>query len=177
MSIAIVEYDPSWPERFEVAAGQLREALSGVALRVDHIGSTAVPGLVAKPLIDIQISVGERTAEAAYRVPLVALDYTHTTLPFPYFHQPASWPHTHHIHVRVAGSEDEQRTLGFRDWLRGHPVDRTAYAVLKQRLAEGADAETAAGRFRYSEAKTDFVRRIEGKARLAGRPLRPVTSI
>jgi len=164
MSIDIVEYDPSWPERFEEAAACIREALPSVALRVEHIGSTAVPGLAAKPVIDIQVSLAARTPEAVYRVPLVALGYTYTTLPFAYFHRPEGWPHTHHVHVREAGSEDERRTLAFRDWLRAHPVDCAAYAALKQRLAVGADAQTAAGRFRYSEAKTEFVRRIEQRA-------------
>ena len=101
MSINIVDYDPSWPERFEEASRSVKDALLGIALSVDHIGSTAVPGLAAKPVIDIQIAVAEGTPEAAYRGALVEIGYMYTTVPFPYFHQPAGWPHTHHIHVRV----------------------------------------------------------------------------
>ena len=162
--IYIAEYDPEWPELFDAEARRLREALDGVALRIDHVGSTAVPGLAAKPVIDIQVSVAPREPLASYRDPLASLGYICTTTPFLYFHRPADWPHTHHVHVRESGSDDEQRTIAFRDWLRTHPADRGAYEALKRSLARGADASSAESRFRYSRAKTDFIRTLERRS-------------
>jgi len=165
MLIVIEDYDARWPEMFEEEARRLGEALDGIALRVDHVGSTSVPGLAAKPIIDIQVSVADPDLVGAYRRAIESLGYTYATVPFPYFHRPANWPHTHHVHIRQVGGLDEKRTLAFRDWLRLHPSDRGAYEELKRRLAGDADAATAEGRFRYSEAKTDFIREIQRRAR------------
>ena len=165
MPIVIADYDPKWPEKFETEARRLRQALRDLALRIDHVGSTSVPGLAAKPVIDIQIAVAELEPVAAYRLPLESIGYTYATRPFPFFHRPSGWPHTHHVHVREAGGHDERRTVAFRDWLRKHPADRKAYEALKRELAGDADSNTVEGRFRYSEAKTEFIRRIERRAR------------
>ena len=160
MPLYIADYDPKWPQMFEAEAQRLRVALKGLALRIDHVGSTAVPGLAAKSVIDIQIAVADLFPAGPYRAPLRSLGYTYTSVPVRFFHRPAEWPHTHHVHVRKAGSDEVRRTIAFRDWLRGHPADRRAYETLKRDLASGADS-TAEGRIRYSEAKTDFVRDIE----------------
>lgn len=168
MPIVLAEYDKGWSAAYEAEAGRIAAALGGVALRIEHVGSTAVAGLAAKPVIDIQLSVADPDAVEAYRAPLEALDYTFTTVPLPYFHRPAHWPHTHHVHVRRVGSTEESRPLAFRDWLRGHPVDRAAYEDLKRRLARHADAESVEGRARYSEAKTDFIREIERRSGIVG---------
>jgi GrpB-like predicted nucleotidyltransferase (UPF0157 family) len=168
MPIVIADYDPKWPDMFETEALHLRDALEGLALGIEHVGSTSVPGLAAKPVIDIQVSVANLEPTDAYRIPLEALGYTYATLPFPFFHKPAGWPHTHHVHVREAGSHDARRTVAFRDWLRSHPADREAYEALKRNLASNADSNSVEGRFRYSEAKTEFVRSIESRARTEG---------
>jgi GrpB-like predicted nucleotidyltransferase (UPF0157 family) len=161
MPIEIAHYDPKWPLLFEQEADRLRAALGDVALRIDHVGSTAVPGLGAKPVIDIQVSVAALEPVDGYRLPLEGIGYTYTTVPLPYFYRPEVWPHSHHVHVRESGSRDEQRTLAFRDWLREHDVDRAGYEALKRKLASGADADSMGGRFLYSEAKTEFVRDVE----------------
>ena len=131
MSIYIADYDPKWPGMFEAEAQRLRAALGGLVLRIDHIGSTAVPGLAAKPVIDIQIAVADLQPVESYGAPLKSLGYTYTTVPVSFFHRPAAWPHPHHVHVREAGGADEQRTIAFRDWLRSHPEDRRAYDFVK----------------------------------------------
>lgn len=164
MTIEIVRYDPRWPEIFEAEALRLRTALEDLALRIDHVGSTAVPGLAAKPVIDIQVLVASLDPLESYRAPLESLGYTLETVPFPFFHQPAEWPHTHHVHVREAGGEKERRAIAFRDWLRSHPEDRRAYEELKRALARDSDAATVEGRLLYSDAKTDFVLEIERRA-------------
>jgi GrpB-like predicted nucleotidyltransferase (UPF0157 family) len=160
MPILLAEHDPDWSAAFEAEAGRIAAALDGVALRIEHVGSTAVAGLAAKPVIDIQVSVADPAALDAYRPPLEALGYTFTTVPLPYFHRPSQWPHTHHLHVRRAGSPEESGPLAFRDWLRRHPGDRAAYETLKRGLARDADADSVSGRARYSDAKTAFIRAI-----------------
>jgi GrpB-like predicted nucleotidyltransferase (UPF0157 family) len=164
MSIVIVEYDPQWPESFEAEKRRIRRALGLLPVQIDHVGSTAVPGLAAKPVIDIQVTVASHREAEACCEPLLALDYTYTTVPLPYFHQPGDWPHTYHIHVREQGSLEGNRMIAVRDWLREHEDDRRAYEALKRRLAEGSEAETPEGRFRYSEGKTDFIRGIERRS-------------
>src|SRR6478672_2826881 len=123
--IAIVPYDPGWPGEFEREGGRLQAELGGLALRIEHHGSTAVPGLAAKPVIDIQISVAHLQPLSAYAGPLARLGYTHAAGAdddrCPFFPRPAEWPHTHHVHVVEAGSREEQQTLLFRDYLRSHP--------------------------------------------------------
>lgn len=160
MPIDICDYDCNWPARYEAEASRLEAALVGVALSVDHIGSTAVPGLAAKPVIDIQVTVSDADAIDRFRVPLVSLGYTYTTEPLPYFHAPATWPHATHVHVRQAGSEPATRTIAFRDWLRSHESDRNDYETLKRALANEADEHSVQGRYQYSEAKSEFISRI-----------------
>jgi GrpB-like predicted nucleotidyltransferase (UPF0157 family) len=168
-AIEIVPYDPGWPAAFEVEASRIRRALGAIALRIDHHGSTAVPGLAAKPIIDIQISVASLQPLSEFAAPLHAIGYTHVPHAddtfCPFFHRPAQWPHTHHVHVVAAGSDDEWRTLAFRDYLREHADAAREYAQLKQQLAArlvGADAES---REAYARAKTEFVERVIADAR------------
>lgn len=165
MPIILEAHDPEWREAFQAEAERLAEALGEVALRIEHVGSTSVEGLAAKPVIDIQVSVADVDALESYRGRLESLGYTLTTVPLSYFHRPAEWPHTHHVHVRQAGSAEESRPLEFRDWLRRNPGDREAYEALKRQLARDADAHSTQGRARYSEAKTDFIREIERRSR------------
>jgi len=167
--IEIVPYDPAWPAAFEAEAARIRRVLGAIALRIDHHGSTAVPGLAAKPIIDIQISVASLQPLSVFAAPLHAIGYTHVPhaddAVCPFFHRPVPWPHTHHVHVVAAGSEEEQRTLAFRDYLREHADAAREYARLKQQLAArlvGADVES---REAYARAKTEFVERVIADAR------------
>jgi GrpB-like predicted nucleotidyltransferase (UPF0157 family) len=151
----IVPYDPAWPERFTWLGGELRRALGGTAVRIDHIGSTAVRGLAAKPVIDIQISVASFDPLEAFRAPLEALGYVYradnTERTKRYFREPAGSSRTH-IHVRRAGSFSEQFALLFRDYLRATPEVAAEYEALKQRLAARHRDERRA----YTEAKVPF---------------------
>ena len=164
MKVEIADYDPAWASAFEAEARRIEGALGPVAKRIEHVGSTAVPGLGAKPVIDIQVSVEQVAPLDAYSGKLVELGYTHVSLPepgddvYPFFLRPPSWPTTHHVHVCELGGLEEGRHLRFRDWLREHPEDRQAYDALKRDLAAKFDA------FGYTEAKGDFVRAIEARA-------------
>jgi len=162
--LSIVTYDPGWPAAFAAEAARLRVALGRVALRIDHHGSTAVPGLAAKPIIDIQISVISLQPLSAYGSKLEGIGYVHVPSPddsfCPFFHRPLQWPHTHHVHVVERGGDEERRTLAFRDYLRNHPAVAREYEDLKRRIAAqvgGADPES---RERYAMAKSDFVERV-----------------
>src|SRR5436190_136368 len=120
----ISSYDPSWVLEFEAERDRIARALGELAYRIDHNGSTAVPGLEAKPIIDIQVSVEQLQSIRGYADPLAALGYVH--MPHlddavcPFFHRPREWPHTHHVHVVQSGGHEERRTLAFRDFLREH---------------------------------------------------------
>lgn len=165
--IELVAYDAGWPSRFENEARRLRAALGPRALRIEHVGSTAVPGLVAKPVIDIQVSVATLDDAAAFDEALEALDYTHVVHDpefdrmYPFFAKPLAWPRTHHLHLCVVGSREELRHLAFRDHLRAHPEAARDYVELKRRLAALHGGHDEAARERYSMAKTEFVTAIE----------------
>jgi GrpB-like predicted nucleotidyltransferase (UPF0157 family)/ubiquinone/menaquinone biosynthesis C-methylase UbiE len=139
----------------------LQDALGDVAIRIDHHGSTAVPGLSAKPIVDIQISVARLQPMELYARPLERLGYTHVPHEddafAPFFHRPASWPHTYHVHVVEAGSAEERKTLAFRDYLRSDPSAAREYESLKHELAERFGGSDEASREAYASAKTAFI--------------------
>jgi GrpB-like predicted nucleotidyltransferase (UPF0157 family) len=160
----IVPYDPAWPAGYAREAVRIGGALGPLAVRIDHNGSTAVPGLAAKPVIDIQVSVLSLHPIDSYAEPLAAIGYSH--LPHaddafcPFFYKPARWPHTHHVHVVRHGGDEERRTLAFRDYLRSHDDAAREYERLKLALAVRYAAESAAERESYAQAKSEFVERI-----------------
>ena len=137
--VVIVPYDPKWPEEFREIGRRLRSALGTVALRIDHVGSTAVPGLDAKPVIDVQVSVASLEPESTYVAPLERLRFRfHRENPDRtkrFFLGPEGERRTH-VHVRPSGSFDEQLNLLLRDYLRAHPESRDEYARAKRVLAE-----------------------------------------
>ena len=152
MTIEITPYSPAWPARFSSLGTAFRSALGDVAVRIDHVGSTSVPGLAAKPVIDLQISVASLEPVDPFRLPLERLGYVYRAdndeRTKRYFREPPGTPRTH-VHVRRAGSFSEQFALLFRD----HPTEATAYADLKRRLA----IEHAEDRAAYTDAKNPFI--------------------
>jgi GrpB-like predicted nucleotidyltransferase (UPF0157 family) len=153
--IEIVPYDPAWPERFGEVGHELRRALGPVAVRIDHIGSTAVPGLGGKRVLDVQISVADFDPLEAFKAPLEALGYVYRAdnaeRTKRYFREPPGTPRRH-IHVRRAGSFSEQFALMFRDYLRAAPDVAAKYEALKRSLADRHRTERRA----YTEAKVPF---------------------
>jgi GrpB-like predicted nucleotidyltransferase (UPF0157 family) len=172
--IDIVSYDPRWPGDFAAEAQRLGAALRALALRIEHNGSTAVPGLSAKPVIDIQIAVASLEPLAVYRERLESVGYVHgphvDDAFCPFFHRPAAWPHTHHVHLVVHGGPEEQRTLAFRDYLRDHPDTAREYERLKRDLAAQHIGDVAESREAYSVGKSAFVERIVALALESGYP-------
>jgi GrpB-like predicted nucleotidyltransferase (UPF0157 family)/ubiquinone/menaquinone biosynthesis C-methylase UbiE len=160
--IEIQSYDPNWAREFEAERARILSALGDIVARIDHVGSTSVPGLAAKPVIDIQISVAGLHPLDPYRTQLEGLGYRHRPHAddafCPYFYRPAEKPHTHHIHVVEAGGAEERRTLAFRDYLRAHPAAAREYEALKRRLAE--QFSDAGSHEEYATAKGTFVERM-----------------
>jgi GrpB-like predicted nucleotidyltransferase (UPF0157 family) len=164
--IEVVEYDASWPARFSAEAARLAEIVP--ALRLHHIGSTAVRGLPAKPVIDMMALVEDLDAplaalvdQAGYRHPEA---YNATLTGRRWLCRPSAAHRTHHLHL-VDDSEELARHLRFCDALRDDPRLATEYAALKRDLAE----RLADDREAYTAAKTAFVRRIEARSQAHGR--------
>jgi len=161
--VVIVPYDPEWPALFQELGAALRKALGDTAVRIDHIGSTSIPGLDAKPIIDIQISVRSFEPLDAFRIPIESLGYVfrgdNPERTKRYFREAPGERRTH-IHVRRAGSWAEQFALLFRDYMRTHDEDAKRYAELKYRLAE----QYGEDRHGYTEAKSACTWEIMAKA-------------
>jgi putative glutamine amidotransferase len=161
---AIVEPDPVWPERFEEEAARLRVALGAQVVRIEHIGSTSVPGLAAKPVVDISVGLVSMEPRSAYVPALVDLGYRTVLDPSDPDHEFASrdlaGERCFHVHLCRTGSPFERRHLAFRDWLRMNPGDAAAYGDLKRRLAAAHPNDVHS----YTEGKTRFIRAIETEA-------------
>ena len=172
--IRIVPSDKRWVEEFQDEARRIKRAMGNAAARIDHVGSTSIPGLEAKAIIDIQISTLNLHPLQPHITALASVGYTHIPLPappedsrlsaanevYPYFSKPERWPGTHHVHVCKAGSEEERNHIIFRDYLRDHADEAQAYVQLKHSLAAANSPDRADYRERYSLGKTAFVRRI-----------------
>lgn len=135
--VEVVPYDSLWPQRFEQEKTRLSRALGENALRIDHVGSTAVPGLAAKPVIDAQISVASLDDESSYLPQLhsLGLSLRYRGEERRFFRPPEYEPRTLHVHVCESGSRSERGHLLFAAYLRAHPARRDAYAMLKRDLA------------------------------------------
>ncbi|MBB2948171.1 GrpB-like predicted nucleotidyltransferase (UPF0157 family) [Actinoplanes lutulentus] len=167
----MVDHDPGWAARFAEVGASLREALGDVAVRIDHIGSTSVPGMAAKPIVDIQVSVASLEPVSVFRDPLVGCGWVYRAENAErtkrYFREGPGRPRTH-LHVRQAGSFSEQFALLFRDFLRVDERTAREYALLKRELAERYRED----RHGYTDAKASFVweviRRADGWAQRVG---------
>lgn len=152
----VVDYAREWPEQFAQIGRQLRRALGDRAVRIDHIGSTAVAGLAAKPIIDVQVSVARLEPVDAYRTAIESCGFVwrrdNAELTKRYFRERPPRPRTH-LHVRRAGSFSEQFPLLFRDYLRAHTERAEQYAARKRELARLLDTDRAA----YVNAKAPMV--------------------
>jgi GrpB-like predicted nucleotidyltransferase (UPF0157 family) len=153
--IEVVAYDQTWPERFEAWRGRLAALLGPVALRIEHVGSTSVPGLTAKPVVDIQISVADLGDEDRY-VPsceAAGLQFRLRDDEHRYFQPPPGQPREVHVHVCQQASEWEGVHLLFRDYLRFSPDAREAYATAKHEAGRVWRNDRPA----YTEAKTAVI--------------------
>ena len=171
--IVVVTYDQAWPERFRAERDRIGRALGQKAQNVEHIGSTAVPGLAAKPVIDILLVVEDVNDEAAYGPALERSGYV-LRVREPGHRMFRTPQRDVHVHVYSAGSPEIRRYLLFRDWLRESDTDRLAYERVKRQLAarEWEDMNF------YAQAKDGIVAEIMSHAerRTAGGAQVPVST-
>lgn len=170
--IYILEYDPTWAQVFEQMAGVLRAKLGDLALAIEHVGSTSVPGLPAKPIIDLDVVVAEHDVPLAIEK-LQELGYVHRGnrgiegreaferdgLDVPRDGKGTLWM-VHHLYICPRNSPELRKHLAFRDYLRSHPESMQEYGRIKRELAARFSNERAA----YTDAKTDFIASIMAQA-------------
>jgi GrpB-like predicted nucleotidyltransferase (UPF0157 family) len=155
--VEIIDYDPDWPQQFAEERDRIAAALGPAALAIEHIGSTAVPGMPAKPIIDIMVGVAdiERSGPAVAALINLGYDYApefESDIPERrYFYRGV--PHTYHVHMVEQSSDFFDQHLAFRDHLRAHPEAAAEYARLKRGLA----ARFRNDRDAYTEGKRGFV--------------------
>src|SRR5947209_14664652 len=164
--VQIVDYDPEWPRLYEREAERVQSALSDRALLIEHVGSTSVPGLAAKPKIDMLLVVVNSADESAYVPALEAATYVlRIREPDWYEHRMFKGPDTDiNLHVFSPGSPEIDRMLLFRDWLRSNAADRRLYDRTKRELARLDWKYTQ----NYADAKTAVVEEILARARGGG---------
>lgn len=168
--IRIVDYDERWPGMYEAEKARIIGAIGNWLVAIEHVGSTSVPGLAAKPTIDIMPGLRSLSDAAHIIGPLEALGYEYVPefegdLPERRYFRRGS-PHTHHVHAVEMTSDFWRRHLAFRDYLRAHPDACEEYATLKRQLAEKHQTDSGG----YTSAKTEFIRSVEEKAALATSP-------
>jgi GrpB-like predicted nucleotidyltransferase (UPF0157 family) len=160
--VEIHDYDLGWPRLYEREEHRIRSVLGGRVIRIEHVGSTSVPGLPAKPVIDVVLEVHDSADEAAYVPALESAGYALRIREPDWFeHRLLKGPDTEvNVHVFTAGCEEVDRMLLFRDWLRANAADRRLYAERKRELA-GRDWKYMQ---QYADAKTAVVQEIMARA-------------
>lgn len=165
MKVQVVSHDPSWPAEFMAEAARIRLAVGDLAVAVHHIGSTAIPGIVAKPIIDILLEVRDIQRLDARAPALMGLGYeAKGEFGIPgrrYFRKDsATGVRTHQIHAFEVGSLGSERHLVFRDYLIAHPAIAQQYSLMKQQLAAAHPDNIEA----YMDGKESFIKEHEAKA-------------
>jgi GrpB-like predicted nucleotidyltransferase (UPF0157 family) len=169
MPILVVDYDAEWPHHFETLRARLWPAVADVAIAIEHVGSTSIPGIAAKPIIDLSIVVPSRADVPAAIERLERLGYQHRgDLGVPdreAFNNPEGGPH-HNLYVCPQDTIGIVNQVTFRDHLRAHPLDADRYAALKKTLAQRCENIDA-----YVAGKTDFVLDVLRRAGLTDEQL------
>jgi GrpB-like predicted nucleotidyltransferase (UPF0157 family) len=161
--ITISPYDPSWPARYRLEEDRIRAALGERVIAVEHIGSTAVPGLPAKDRVDIDLIVADPADEDAYVPDLTIAGYLLRVREPHWYEHRCLWTESHHVNLHVFGPDCDEylRHLIFRDWLRTHPDDRDRYAAQKCESAANHPSMS-----RYVQGKAGIVAEILKRAGL-----------
>ena len=160
--VILAEYDPDWPRLFAREAARIQAVLGDRALRIEHVGSTSVPGLAAKPIIDILLAVADSADEASYLPPLESAGYRlRIREPGWYEHRMFKGPDTDiNLHVFSTGAAEIGRLLRFRDRLRTSSTDRDLYLRAKRGLARRTWRHVQ----HYADAKTAVIQQIMDRA-------------
>lgn len=163
--IVVVDADPAWPAEYARLADRIDAALGDRVLALEHVGSTSVPGLAAKPIIDIDLTVADSAHESAYVPALEAVGFR-LRIREPDWHEHRCMKSEHpccNLHVWSPGSPEAIRHVIFRDWLRAHPADRDRYAAAKRSSAEATN-DADATMMSYNLRKQPVIREILDRA-------------
>ncbi|MGA1871720.1 MAG: GrpB family protein [bacterium] len=161
--IQVVDYDPSWPRLFETENILLRQTLGGIVIEIHHIGSTAVPGLAAKPIIDILVEVTDLATLDARNGDMEAIGYNpkgEFGIPGRRYFQKGDDKRTHQIHAFVSGDFNVTRHIAFRDYLRSNPAVAVEYGELKKSVAKTCNNDIE----KYCDGKDAYVKQHEAIA-------------
>jgi GrpB-like predicted nucleotidyltransferase (UPF0157 family) len=162
--VEVTAYEPTWPELLEAEAGRLKAALGKIVIAIHHIGSTAIPGMAAKPIIDILMEVDDIELMDGYNPVMQGLGYIpkgeNGIAGRRFFIKGSETVHSHHVHIFQQGDKNIKRHLVFRDYLRMHPSAAEEYSLLKCSLAQQFPEDIDG----YISGKDEFVRRLEQKA-------------
>ncbi|MGB3294973.1 MAG: GrpB family protein [Phormidesmis sp.] len=164
MKVVVVPHDPKWSEMFERESECIHHALGENVVTVHHIGSTAIPGIYAKPIIDLLVEVKDIARVDEQNAQMVLLGYEAMgefgITGRRYFRKESLQKRTHHVHIFAVGSDQVERHLAFRDYLVGHPGDAQAYSELKRSLAKAYRTDIG----KYMDGKDGFIKAIDEKA-------------
>jgi GrpB-like predicted nucleotidyltransferase (UPF0157 family) len=163
--VEVVPHDPKWKEAFEIEAKQVAKALDKNVVAIHHIGSTAIPGIYAKPIIDLLVEVEDIVKVDEQNPAMELLVYEvmgEYGIPDRRFFRKDNKEgvRTHHVHTFAVGSEQVKRHLNFRDYIRSHPEDAHRYSELKQKLAREYPTNIDG----YMDGKDEFIQEIDKKA-------------
>jgi GrpB-like predicted nucleotidyltransferase (UPF0157 family) len=174
-AIEVRDYDPRWPTLFDEECSRLRGVFGSMAVAIEHMGSTSVPGLAAKPIIDLLVGVQSLPdAKSVCVEPLRVMGYTHITayeawLPAElFFRKGIPGPWTHHLHVMELSNPRWEEYLLFRDYLRSHPETASAYGSLKKSMALAFKDDIEG----FRNSKHSFVVNVLAKARAEREPVK-----
>lgn len=174
--LKVIEYDPAWPDLFACESALIKDTLDNVIIRIHHIGSTAVQGLPAKPIIDILAEVTELALLDALSDNMIAIGYEpkgEFGIPGRRYFQKGGNEHTHHIHAFVSGDFNVTRHISFRDYLRSNPVVARAYGELKKNIAMTCNNDIEI----YCDKKRHFIKYFEAISLGQNPPIKPLNTV
>jgi len=166
--VGIVSYNPNWKEIYKEESKKIKNVLSDIIVDIHHIGSTAIPGIKAKPVIDILVEVKDIEAVDRYNNKMEELGYEvmgEYGIPKRRFFRKGGNNRTHHIHIFQVGNEEIERHINFKEYLIAHPDKAREYSKLKEKLTNKYTYDVE----NYTNGKSDFIKEIDRKAKLWGK--------
>ena len=166
--VGIVSYNPNWKEIYKEESKKIKNVLSDIIVDIHHIGSTAIPGIKAKPVIDILVEVKDIEAVDRYNNKMEELGYEvmgEYGIPKRRFFRKGGNKRTHHIHIFQVGNEEIERHINFKEYLIAHPDKAREYSKLKEKLTNKYTYDVE----NYTNGKSDFIKEIDRKAKLWGK--------
>lgn len=164
--VEVVPHNPDWPRQFQEEAQRIAAVLGNEIVIIHHFGSTSIPGIPAKPVIDILVEVRDIGRIDGYNEAMVQMGYEPKgefgITGRRFFRKEIEGRRTHHVHIYQVGNPEIERHLNFRDYMRVHPTEAAAYGRLKEQLARQFPEDMES----YVAGKTDFVCAVERKAKI-----------